>query len=202
MREWLVSTVVWIKIEHDLVILCWSYTGFVRILLECQFGKGKNVSLEHYFAISQLSHGCRCNLVRECQARSSRLSWLYQSVTSRVRSDDHNMSSHCSRVFLLLIERSVCWVQSDDCANSLYIGEHTSFLFRSCICLLLQNTSLRGSVDTGLVHHVAVRVFSCTLSEECYLNYNVMTNMSTCMSLALTRLCGECWLVLLRYYFV
>ena len=30
------------KNEHDLVILCQSYTGFVRILLECQFGKGKN----------------------------------------------------------------------------------------------------------------------------------------------------------------
>jgi hypothetical protein len=69
------------------------YTGFVRILLECQFGEGKNVSLEHYFAISQLSHGCCCNLVRECQARSSRLSCLCQSVTCRVRSDDHNMSS-------------------------------------------------------------------------------------------------------------
>jgi hypothetical protein len=139
-------------------------------------------------------------MINECQVRLSRLSWLCQSVTCRVRSDDHNMSSHCSRVFLLLIERSVCRVQSDDCANSLDIGEHTSFLFRSCICLLLQNTSSRGSVDRGLVHHVAVRVFSCTLSEECYLNYNVMTNMSTCMSLALTRLCGECWLVLLRYY--
>ncbi len=91
MREWLVSTVVWNKIEHDLVILCCSYSGFNRILLGCQFGKGKNVSLEHYFAISQLSHGCHCNLVRECQARSSRLSWLYQSVTSQVRSDDHNV---------------------------------------------------------------------------------------------------------------
>ena len=47
------------------------------------------------------------------------------------------------------------------------------------------------NVDIGLVHHVAVRVFSCTLSEECYLYCTVMTNMSTYMSLALTRLCGE-----------
>ena len=45
-----------------------------------------------------------------------------------MRSDDHNMSSHCSQVFLLLIERSVCWVQNDDCANLLYIGEHISLV--------------------------------------------------------------------------
>ena len=50
------------------------------------------------------------------------------------------------------------------------------------------------------MHHVSVRVFSCTLSEECYMYCNVMTSISTCMSLALARLCGECWLVPLRYY--
>ena len=55
-------------------------------------------------------------------------------------------------------------------------------------------------VDRGLVHHVAVGVFSCTLSEECYLYWNVMTSISTCMSLALAKLCGDCWLVPLRYY--
>ncbi len=91
-----------------------------------------------------------------------------------MRSDDHNMSSHCSRVFLLLIERSVCRVQSDDCANSLDIGENTSFLFRSCIYLLLQNTSLRGSVDVGSVDLVECIMLKSVFSpkhhgEECLL---------------------------------
>ena len=91
-----------------------------------------------------------------------------------MRSDDHNMSSHCSRVFLLLIERSVCRVQSDDCANSLDIGENTSFLFRSCICLLLQNTSSRGSVDVGSVDLVKCIILKSVFSpkhygEECLL---------------------------------
>ncbi len=83
-----------------------------------------------------------------------------------MRSDDHNMSSHCSRVFLLLIERSVCRVQSDDCANSMYIGEHTSFLFRSYICLLLQNTSSRGSVDVGPVDLVECIILKSVFSPK------------------------------------
>ena len=43
--------------------------------------------------------------------------------------------------------------------------------------LLQLGNDLDCPVDRGLVHQVAVRVFSCTLSEECYLNWYVMTNM-------------------------
>ena len=39
-----------------------------------------------------------------------------------------------------------------------------------------------NNVNIDLVHHIAVRVFSCTLSEECYLYYKVMTGISACMS--------------------
>jgi hypothetical protein len=66
-----------------------------------------------------------------------------------VRSDDHNMSAHWSRVFLLLVEESVCQLQSDDCTDSLYIGKHislVSILYLSCV----QNTISRGSVNIGL----------------------------------------------------
>ncbi len=91
-----------------------------------------------------------------------------------MRLDDHNMPSHYSQIFLLLIERSVCWVQSDDCANSLDIGENNSFLFRSRICLLLQNTSSRGSVDAGSVDLVECIMLKSVFSpkhhgEECLL---------------------------------
>ncbi len=55
-------------------------------------------------------------------------------------------------------------------------------------------------VDISLVHHVAVRVFSCTLSEECYLYCKVMTSISPCMSQTLARLCGECCMVPFRYF--
>ena len=60
-------------------------------------------------------------------------------------------------------------------------------------CMIGSALVMRGMVivDIGLVHHVAVRVFSCTLSEESYLYCKVMTSISTCMSLTLTRMCGE-----------
>jgi len=78
-----------------------------------------------------------------------------------------------------------------ECMVALFDTSRIKVIIYDINCPLLQDM-ISTDVDIGLVHHVAVRVFSCTLSEECYLNYNVMTNMSTCMSLALTRLCGEC----------
>ena len=128
------------------------------------------------------------------------------------------MSAHCSRIFLLLIERSVCRLQSDDSADPLCM----SSMIAECIdgganyqdrssCMLVfdlfdlvsvyvQNTISRGSVDIRLVHHVAVRVFSCTLVEECYLYCKVMTSILTCMSLTLARLCGKCCMIHFRHF--
>ena len=68
------------------------------------------------------------------------------------------------------------------------------------VSVYVQNTSSRGSVDIHLVHHVAVRVFSCTLVEECYLYCKVMTSILTCMSLTLARLCGKCCMIHFRHF--
>jgi hypothetical protein len=143
---------------------CWKCHGYIVFHNLLRVQAKVWVSLEHNFGISQMSHGCCCNLV-ECWARLSRLSWICQSVTCQVRSDDHNMSAHCSRVFLLLNKRSVCQLRSDDCANPLYISlllirlwrwgykfsrkascMLVSILYLSCV----QNTISRGSVNIGL----------------------------------------------------
>ncbi len=55
----------------------------------------------------------------------------------------------------------------------LLVGNY-AFLFQSCICPVVSNTTLRGSVDIDLldlvileVHPIAVSVFSCALSKQC-----------------------------------
>ena len=77
---------------------CWKCHGYIVFHNLLRVQAKVWVSLKHNFGISQMSHGCCCNFV-ECWERLRRLSWLCQSVTCRVRSDDHNMSAHCRRVF-------------------------------------------------------------------------------------------------------
>jgi hypothetical protein len=55
----------------------------------------------------------------------------------------------------------------------LLVGNY-AFSFRSCICPVVSNTTLRGCVDIGPldlvilgVHRIAVSVFSCALGKEC-----------------------------------
>ena len=101
---------------------CWKCYCYIACLPESTRSISQHLGEPwlQLYDLTTVTYGCRCNLVRECRARSSRLSWLCQSVTCWlrlswlcqsvtcwVRSHDHNMSAHCSRIFLLLIERSV-----------------------------------------------------------------------------------------------
>ena len=128
------------------------------------------------------NYGPKTEPCRDCQQKNCL--WI---------TDDHHFwqrwVKHCgSPIFkrFCLDNLSISWRSriTHNKGHAAALADLTPFAKSNGFCCTktAKDGSILIHVDICLVHHVAVRVFSCILVEECYLYCKVMISILTCMS--------------------